>query len=169
MRHSSAVTREAESEVVADRDGGRQQLILRVGSRLCAVPLAQVVETMRLLPIKSIAGVPGYVRGLSIIRGEPVPVIDAALLLGNETAPAARLVTIRTGARIVALAVDAVEGVIEIGAAKRSELPPLMRQAAADTIAEVGMLDAELLLLLRTARILPQSLFDQLAAAEARP
>jgi purine-binding chemotaxis protein CheW len=169
MRHYRADTCEVENEVVTDRDGSRRQLILRVGSRLCAVPLAQVVETMRVLPIKFVAGVPAYVRGLCIIRGEPVPVIDAALLLGNEAAQPARLVTIRTGARIVALAVDQVLGVVEINAARRGDLPPLMRDAAAHTIAEVGMLDAELLLLLRTARILPQSLFDRLAAAEARP
>jgi purine-binding chemotaxis protein CheW len=170
MHRASAATREAESDVVAGSDPDRNhQLILRVGAYLCAVPLAQVVETMRLLPIKPVAGVPAYVRGLSIIRGQPVPVVDAALLIGNESMQAARLVTIRTGARIVALAVGAVLGVIEIGAAGLSELPPLMREAATETIAGVGMLDRELLLLLRTARIFPQSLFDRLAAAETTP
>jgi purine-binding chemotaxis protein CheW len=39
---------------------------------------------MRPLPIKPIAGTPGFVRGVSIIRGAPTPVIDLKALLDNS-------------------------------------------------------------------------------------
>jgi light-regulated signal transduction histidine kinase (bacteriophytochrome) len=44
--------------------------------------------------------------GLSIIRGTPAPVVDIGLLLGEQPTRADRLVAIRVGKRIVALAVD---------------------------------------------------------------
>ena len=153
----------------AGNDVGRQhQLILRVGTHLCAVALDQVIETMRVLPIKPVAGAPPYVCGLCIIRGEPVPVVDAALLVADQASQATRRVTIRTGRRTVALAADAVLGICSVGAGELRELPPLMRDAAAETIAGIGMLDAELLFFLRTARIFPQDLFDRLVAGGAQ-
>lgn len=148
--------------------GRQHQLILRVGSHLCAVPLGQVIETMRVLPIKPVAGAPPYVCGLCIIRGEPVPVVDAAVLIACRASQATRLVTIRTGARTVALAADAVLGICSVETGELKELPPLMRGAAAETIAGIAVLDAELLLFLRTARIFTQDLFDRLVADGAQ-
>jgi hypothetical protein len=53
-------------------------LISRVQSRLCALALESVLETMRPLPIEPLAGVPEFVRGLPVIRGTPLPVIALA-------------------------------------------------------------------------------------------
>ena len=58
-----------------------------------------------------IAGAPPYVRGLCIIRGTPVPVVDAGLLISNQATQSGRLVTIRAGDRTIALQVEAVLGV----------------------------------------------------------
>jgi purine-binding chemotaxis protein CheW len=46
---------------------GSRSLVVRVCARLCVVPLAHVVETMRPLPVERIAGTPSFVRGVSII------------------------------------------------------------------------------------------------------
>lgn len=132
------------------------------------MPLGQVIETMRVLPIKPVTGAPSYVCGLCIIRGEPVPVVHAAVLITDRASQATRLVTIRTGARTVALAADAVLGICSVETGELKELPPLMRGAAAETISGIAMLDAELLLFLRTARIFTQDLFDRLVADGAQ-
>jgi purine-binding chemotaxis protein CheW len=67
--------------------GERQSTLLcRVRERLCALPLAHVVETMRPLPIEPLGGMPGFVQGIAIIRGAPVPVVDAGALLGSAGA-----------------------------------------------------------------------------------
>ena len=52
-------------------------LLVRAGGRLCAVPLPQVVEVVRALPIDAIPGAPAFVRGLTIVRGRAVPVASA--------------------------------------------------------------------------------------------
>jgi purine-binding chemotaxis protein CheW len=143
-------------------------LVCRVGTRLCAIPLAQVMEVMRQLPIEPVAGAPPFVRGLSLIRGAAVPVIDAGLLLGEAATSGGRLLTVRIGGRSIALAVDLVLGVRAFADDLRSAMPPLMRDAANETIAAIGILDAELLFFLRTTLCVPDELFDRLPAAGAR-
>jgi chemotaxis signal transduction protein len=50
-------------------------LVVMVGTRACAIPLHHVAETLRPLPIQSVAGMPNFVRGVSVIRGTPTPVV----------------------------------------------------------------------------------------------
>src|ERR1700733_10802349 len=113
-------------------------LVGRVGSRLCAIPLAGVIETMRALPIEAVSGAPRGVRGLSIIRGTPTPVIDLGLVLGEVASRPGRLVTVKAGARVIALAVDCVVGIWAIDLEECGALPPLLRDAVTDGVAGIG-------------------------------
>ncbi len=150
--------------------GGRTSwLLCRVGTRLCAIPLARVIEVMRQLPIEVVPGAPAFVRGLSVIRGAAVPVVDAGMLLGEAATEGGRLLTVRTGSRTAGLAVDLVLGVHAFADDMRSAMPPLMRDAAAETIAAIGILDAELLFFLRTTLSVPDELFDRAAMVGAHP
>jgi purine-binding chemotaxis protein CheW len=136
---------------------GETALVCRVASRLCALPLTHIRETMRPLPIEPIAGVQAPVSGVAIIRGEAVPVLDMSrLLVGTEAQPQ-RFVTLRLGDRSVALAVDAVVGLRTIPPEASQELPPLLREADGDVVARIGMLDAELLVVLQDSRLLPDA------------
>ncbi len=144
-------------------------LLCRTGAQLCAIPIEHVIETMRVLPIEVVSRTPRYVRGLCIIRGSPVPVVDPGLLFGDQATQIGRLVVIRTGSRIISLAVETVLGIWAIGAETFSHLPPLLRDAATDTIDAIGTLDAELLFVLRTARIVPDDVFDRVDVDGASP
>jgi purine-binding chemotaxis protein CheW len=146
-----------------DAEGRRSSwLLCRAGTLLCAIPLEHVIEILRVLPIEAVSGAPPYVRGLCIIRGAAVPVVDTGLLVGDQPTRSERLVTIRTGSRTVALAAETVLGIWAIGGESFKELPPLLRDAARETIAAIGTLDAELLFFLRATRIVPQELLDRL-------
>src|SRR6266700_1255541 len=92
-------------------DGRTSWLLCRTGPHMYAVPLEHVIECMRVLPIDAIRAAPQYVRGLSIIRGSPVPVVDPGVLLNDAPTRSERLVTIRAGARTVALLAEAVLGI----------------------------------------------------------
>jgi purine-binding chemotaxis protein CheW len=130
-------------------------LVTRVGAVVCAVPIEYTVETMRPLPIEPIDGAPAFVRGLSIVRGAPIPVVDAARLLGVTGVEANRFVVLRVGERSVALLVDAVIAVRAIAADRLTALPPLLRGSSHDTVRAVGTLDAELVVVLDAVRVLP--------------
>ena len=130
-------------------------LVCRVQARLCALPLERVVETLRPLPIEPMAGSPSFVLGLAVIRGAPLPIVDTARLLGAPHERAERFVVVVVDQRRVALAVGSVLGVRKVARGSLQALPPLLRGANTDAIAAVGLLDAELLLVLRSARLLP--------------
>jgi purine-binding chemotaxis protein CheW len=89
-----------------------------------------------------------------MIRGAPVPVVDARKLLGVTGDAATRFVIVRVAQRRVALAVDGVLDVRRIEAEALPGLPPLLRDAQGDLVSAIGALDAELLIVLESARIL---------------
>ena len=119
------------------------------------------------MPLTAIAGLPSFVRGMSVIRGIAIPVVDAGALLGSHEPPEpTRFVTLKTEERQVALAVEQVVGIRELSAVSLQDLPPLLRTVDADLVAAVGLLDSELLLVLQTARIVPESVWQILQAGE---
>jgi len=147
--------------LIADAAGPRHWLLCRAGARLCALPIETIVETMRRLPIEPLARAQPFILGMSVVRGAPVPVIDVAALLGERAVNPERLVTLKVGERMVALALDEVLGLRAISGA---EVPPLLKDAAGEVVSAIGALDAELLLVLNTARAVPE---DALAALDA--
>jgi len=147
---------------------GDSFLLCRVGSCVCAIPLARVSETLRPVRVDTLAGVPSFVLGVATIRGYPTPIIDAARLLGFEGDRVTRLVTIKIRDRLAAIAVDEVLGVRTIPADSLAGVPPLLRDASPAIVATVLSLDAELMLVLEASRVVPESVWHSLEPASAR-
>lgn len=137
-------------------------LIAKVGALRCALPLSCVVETMRPLPLRALAGAPEFVSGAAVIRGQGVPVVDLATLLGTGSAAATRFIVARAGQRSVALAVEAVIGIREIAGEALAHIPPLLSQVQASSLTAIGALDKELLLVLQTSHIVPDDVWPLL-------
>lgn len=131
-------------------------LLCRAGLHLCALPVEQIAEVMRPLPVEPLADAPPFVRGVAVIRGAPVPVIDLALLLGQPKAAITRLITVRAGGRVLALAVGEILGLKRDEEAGAKNMVPLMREAARESVSAIGALDSEALLFLNTLRLLPE-------------
>ncbi len=113
--------------------------------------------------MQPLADVPAFMSGVSLIRGEAVPVVDPGILLGSETPPQpTRLVVLRAGPRRVACSLEAVLGVRIVSEATLAELPPLLRQPHSDLVAALLTLDAELALVLRATRVLGEAAFRAL-------
>ena len=146
--------------------GTTAAVVARVGARLCAIPLAHARETMRLLPIEPLADAPPFVLGLSIIRGEALPVVDLAALLGGR-GERARLLTLRAGERSLAVAVDAILGVRSLDDATLAAAPALAQATRPDLIDAIGVLDSQLLVVLRAARLLSEDDWRRLARERA--
>jgi purine-binding chemotaxis protein CheW len=145
-------------------------LICRCATYWCALPLVSVVETMRLPPINPLAAMPPFMLGVSIIRGAPVPIVDAARLVGAATPSAPhRVVTMKAGDRRVALAVDAVVGVRAMPAASLDQMPPLLRAVGEEIVSAISTLDTQLLLVLEGARTVPDSVWEAIDSHGVRP
>jgi purine-binding chemotaxis protein CheW len=132
-------------------------LLCRVGSRIAALDIRDVWETMRPLPIEPLTGTPPFVLGLAIVRGVPTPVVDADRLLGSSGSSPTRFVLLKLGVRSAALAVDAVLEIRALPAEVLASIPPLLQEAGTGLVALIGTLDAQLLLVLQAARLVPDS------------
>lgn len=141
-------------------------LIVKAVSHTCALNVAHVVEVLRSLPVEPVAGAPDIVRGLSIIRGAPVPIVDLGAVLGACDGSQKRFVVVRTGPRRVAFSVDEILGIRKFPPDAANHLPPLMSQAAAGALQTIGTLDSELLLVLNSAVIVSPELLASLAREE---
>lgn len=139
-------------------------LLCRVDTRFCALPLENVIETTRPLPIESVSGAPDFVLGLSIVRGSAVPIVDAGRLLSGRPSTPTRVVMLKVGERRIGLAVEAVLGVRSLSSVSVEELPPLIRTADSDVLTAIGALDAEFLVVLSAVRIVPDELFESMEA-----
>lgn len=136
-------------------EGRNPALLFRVRTRLCALPIAHILETMRPLPTERLAAAPDFVLGVALIRGAPTPVVDAGALIGaTEPADFQRYITLRSGDSGVALAVEEVLGMRELPPASLNKLPPLLHEASVEMVSALGSLDAELLTMLKLARTL---------------
>lgn len=143
-------------------------LLVRSRARICAIPLAHVSETLRCLPVQPVPSGPPFVLGVSILRGEPVPVVDLGRLLGlSEVPDLRRLVSLRVGERRVALAVEEVLKVVAESGMDRHDLPPLLRGTAEGTVRSIGVLDHQFLTVLEAARLVPVEVWSRLATAGA--
>ncbi len=143
-------------------------LICRSRLRLCALPLQFVRETMRALALEAVPHMPPFLLGVSVIRGQVVPVVDlACLTTGASPMPAERYVTLVLGERQVALAVDDVIGVHSLPPSALGDVPPLLESAEAGMLSALTMLDAELLLVLQATHLIPDQLWPLLAAQAA--
>jgi chemotaxis signal transduction protein len=142
-----------------------QCLLCQIGSTLVALPLTHVIEVMRPLPLRSIAGAPSWMLGVSVQRGIVTPVLDAALLLqGESEAPAAearhgeprgaRWIALRVEARRVAIAVDGVLAAQTLPETSAG-LPPLL--SSNPLLEAVGSLDRQLFMVLKTASLVSHS------------
>lgn len=130
-------------------------LICRVQNRLCALPLAALRETLRPLPVQALATPIDNVLGLARVRGESLPVLDLAALLGLADPHPRRWVVLQVGARRAAVAVAEVLGLRTVPAHTLGDLPPLLRDARHAAIEALAWRDAELLAVLDAGRLLP--------------
>jgi purine-binding chemotaxis protein CheW len=140
-------------------------LLVRVTGAICAFPLAEVIETMRPLPVEPLENQCDLIQGVARIRGNAVPVVDLTALFHDDPICdlPTRFVTLRVGLRCVALAVQSVIGVVDLSHQIFGDLPPLLKNVRTELIQSLGTLDSEFLVTLDAARLVPDSVWQELA------
>jgi purine-binding chemotaxis protein CheW len=138
-------------------------LAFRADRHLVAMRLGYVTEVVRPLPVEPLAGVPPFVRGFCVLRGVPTPVVDIRVLLGGEPAAAARpgrFVGTSTDRSTVALAVDEIIGIRNLPLDLLYDLPTAFAPDMCESVAAAGV---EPMLVLSSARVVPDSVWAVLA------
>ena len=92
-------------------------LVLRTRDRLLAVPVAQLQEVLPAFELLRVAGMPAVMARLIGLRGEVLPVLDAAVLLGDaalELDVHMHFLVLEGDSRKFALLVEGIEDLVEI-------------------------------------------------------
>jgi purine-binding chemotaxis protein CheW len=129
-------------------------LVVRSGDLRCALPLSQVREIMRPLPVNAAEGLPPGVLGISLVRGVPLPVVSLASLLRQPGGQESRFVVVRTPGRDCVLAVDEVNSITDFEAHAWQQMPKLLQRIA--FAAEIAAADEDIVVTLDTGRIVAE-------------
>lgn len=92
-------------------------LVMTVGANLYAVPVAAVHEVLPALPIETVPRCPAFIRGVVLVRGVLIPVLDAAERLGiagHQRPLEPPIVCLRSAGRVLGLEVDDAQDLIEL-------------------------------------------------------
>lgn len=91
----------------------------QIGTAQCAVPLASVREVALMPSLRALPKATALVEGLVVVRGEPVPVLRIAHVLGlaqRQLDQRDHLLVLQAGPRLVGLRVDEVYGLDRLSA-----------------------------------------------------
>jgi chemotaxis signal transduction protein len=117
---------------------------MKVGDEHYALPVAHVLEVADLGEVTPVPGAPAAFLGVRNLRGQVLPVVDLATLLGiAQSTKARRLVVAEDDGRSVGLAIDDVTDVGVLPGARQEAEAKLVTGAvlADDTL--VGVLDVD--------------------------
>jgi purine-binding chemotaxis protein CheW len=135
----------------------RQFCTFFLGDLYCGIEVRQVQEVLRYQRMTRVPLAPPVVRGLINLRGQIVPALDLRRRLDLAERPAGHQpmnVIVRVGDEAVSLLVDEIGDVLEIPGEWFERPPETIRGPARDLIRGVFKLDARLMLLLDTEKVL---------------
>jgi chemotaxis signal transduction protein len=110
------------------------------------LPVDRVREVAELADLTPVPGSPAEIMGVCNLRGQVVPVMDLATVLGLRPGEPRRIVVAELDQRRAGLAVDAVIDVGELPEASEQVDSPFMTGAVLIEGVLVGMLDADAVL-----------------------
>lgn len=109
---------------------------VRVGGEHYSLPVERVLEVAELGEIAAVPGSPEEVLGVRNLRGQVLPVIALAAVLGLSGGEPSRVVVVESGELRAGLRVDEVLDV--------EELPPSSEQVESDFLIGACLVDGEL-------------------------
>jgi purine-binding chemotaxis protein CheW len=117
-----------------------------IGNEHYALPVDRVLEVAELGDLAPVPGSPAEVMGVCNLRGQVLPVMDLARVLGLPQGEPGRIVVAELAERRAGLAVDAVIDVGELPDASEQADSPFLTGAVLIDGVLVGMLDADAVL-----------------------
>ncbi len=138
-----------------------QYLTFTLGTELFAVETLSVREIIEYGTLTPIPMMPPSILGVINLRGAVVPVVDLRLRFGDGATPLGRrtcivILEVAQGdaTQVIGVVVDAVNAVLEIGAADIEPAPRFGGRLRAEFMRGMGKVDGRLVILLDIGRVL---------------
>ncbi|MGE5552717.1 MAG: chemotaxis protein CheW [Betaproteobacteria bacterium] len=133
-----------------------QLVVFRLANEDFGVPIGQVKEINRLVPITSIPKAPPAVLGVINLRGRIIPVFSLRQRLGfdrGETDDATRIVVAEVGSETIGFVVDAVTEVLRLEDTAIEPAPEGSGEIDSTFIRGIGKVDGRLIIVLDVEKV----------------
>ena len=152
MAHSQHQNRRAE-------DTGSEFLVFTLGDEEYCIPILKLQEIRGYdaCSVTRIANVPGFIKGVTNLRGVIVPIVDLRMKfnLGRVEYNAQTVVIIlNLQERVVGIVVDGVSDVLMLNRAQISQAPEFGAMLSAEYLTGLGTIDERMLILVDIERLM---------------
>ncbi len=156
---------------MSKNDAEKQQLIVfRLDDKLYAVNIGQVREITRVGEISPVPDAPGYIRGVTNLRGQVTTIIDLRTMLGlpaKEFDKHTRMMIVESKGASVGMIVDAVAEVTMLPTSDIEKTPEIAKgSGSSNYIKGIGKKDTKLIILVDIKQL---SGIDDGTEAESQP
>ncbi|WP_342120721.1 chemotaxis protein CheW [Pseudoduganella sp. OTU4001] len=148
-----------------------QYLTFMLGNETFAVGILAIREIIEYAGVTPVPHMPACISGVINLRGAAVPVLDLACRLERQPSPIGKrtcivIVEVRNDddVMVIGLLVDAVNAVIDIGAAEIEPPPPFGARVRADLLQGIGKVNGKFVLLLDIQNVVSASEIAAMAA-----
>ncbi|NLC24428.1 chemotaxis protein CheW [Oxalobacter vibrioformis] len=145
----------ASSNTVASAP--QEYLAFRLGNEEYGIDILKVQEIREYEPTTKLANVPGFILGLSNLRGAIVPIIDMRIKFNLGEANYDHLtvtIILNIGERIVGMVVDSVSDVIALTPEQIRPAPPMGTLMDTDNLIGLGTLEDRMLILVDIEKLM---------------
>jgi purine-binding chemotaxis protein CheW len=139
------------------REAITQLVVFQLGHELYGADISAVREVSPLQRVTRVPRTPGYVAGVTNLRGRVIPVVDLRLRLGlpaAEATKATRIAVAELEGGQVGMIVDAVLEVLRVPAGAIEPPTQLLSKVDASNVQGVAKVDGKLIVLLDLDRVL---------------
>ena len=148
-----------------------QLVIFKIGKEEFGVPISEVREIVRLIPITPVPRAPDFVEGVVNLRGQILAIIDLAKRLKLTPSPRSdksRIIVVELEGNIIGMIVDEVVEVLRLSSENIDKAPELITtEIHEEYLKGVGKLGERLLILIDLARVFsPEEVEDIKKAKE---
>ncbi|MYM41548.1 chemotaxis protein CheW [Duganella qianjiadongensis] len=154
--------------------GSAQYLSFMLGQEMFAIGILAVREILEYLGVTPVPQMPSCISGVINLRGTAVPVLDLARRLERQPGVISKRTCIIVvevasdeGPYVIGILVDAVNAVLDIGAADIEAPPTFGAQLRAEMLQGIGKVQGRFVLLLNVQNVVSGADLAALAAAAA--
>ena len=149
-----------------------QLVVFKIGKEDFGVPINQVREIVRLVPITPVPRAPQFIEGVVNLRGQILAVIDLAKRLNLASAPRSdktRIIVVEVEDNTVGMIVDEVAEVLRLSTESIDSTPELITtEVHQKYLKGVGKLGERLLILIELAEVLSHEEVEEVRKTRAK-
>ncbi|HXY54323.1 MAG TPA: chemotaxis protein CheW [Nitrospirota bacterium] len=150
-----------------------QFLTFKLGDEVFALNITKIREVLDFIPVTKVPRTPEFMRGVSNLRGNVVPVVDLRLMLGLSktertinTCIIITEVTVDDETSVLGVLADAVQEVLDFEADRIEPAPRIGMRLNTEFIRGIAMRDNSFIIILEIDRIFSTEQFSMVRAVQ---